>query len=227
MISVSLLLTVLALGTLAVPHCATMCACNFAQRWMSPADSGFQAGRFLAYTAMGAVAGMASQTLVGVALAGAPVFNALNWMLHAVLLFSALVLVFTGKAMGGFALQHISLPAHVQAKLKTVPSRHQSFRAGLLWFLMPCGVLYAALTLAFLGGSTTQGAVLMAVFALVTGAGMQAMRSVLLWANRCWSETLLNRLSGVLIVLALSTMALRNLGYLSTPAVLQSLGFCW
>lgn len=226
MISLSLLLSVVVLGALAVPHCATMCACNFAQRWMNRGASEYQLGRFLAYTSMGALAGMASQTLVAIAWAGAPVFTALNWMLHAVLLFSAMLLVFTGKPFGSVALQAISLPVHLQARLHATPNRWQSFKAGLLWFLMPCGVLYAAVILAFLGGSAIQGAVLMAVFAVFTGTGMLAMRSARQWATRFWTESQLNRLSGVLILLALAAMVLRNLGHLPAPAALQSLGLC-
>ena len=61
-------------------------------------------------------------------------------------------------ALGGALLDRL-LPLH------SVPRR---IGAGLLWGLLPCGLVYSALSLALLGGNALQGALAMAAFGIGT-----------------------------------------------------------
>ena len=76
-----------------------MCACQFAAPWLRK-PLYFQAGRFLAYTAGGALAGGISSGVLGMASNGIQVFQALNWMLMSVLAFSAVLLLWRGQSLG-------------------------------------------------------------------------------------------------------------------------------
>ncbi|HEX4855315.1 MAG TPA: sulfite exporter TauE/SafE family protein [Limnobacter sp.] len=227
MVSLSLLASALALGLLAMPHCGSMCACQFAAPWLQKPFH-FQLGRFLAYTAGGVLAGGVSAGVVNMAASGLGLFKALNWMLMAVLLFSALLLLWRGQTLGTLVQERIQLSPALQRKLGGVqrPSAASALKAGLLWLLMPCGVLWAGLMLAYLSGSAFQGGLIMAVFAATSAAGLQlvsSLRKVML--NRA-GEALVLRTSGGLLLLGLVLMAGRQAGLLPAPAWLQSLGLC-
>lgn len=227
MISVSLLTSAFALGLLAMPHCGSMCACQFAAPWLRK-PLHFQAGRFIAYITGGAVAGGVSSSLLGLASSGIQVFQAVNWMLMVVLAFSAVLLLWRGQSLGVLVQEKIHLPPALQRKLAPLqqPSPAASLKAGLLWLLMPCGVLWAGFMLAYLSGSPVQGALIMAVFATTSGAGLQLVSSLRQSLSSRVGDALVLRASGAIILLGLAIMLGRQVGLISNPLWLQGIGLC-
>lgn len=227
MVSVSLLLAALTLALVAMPHCASMCACHFAQPWLRRPFH-FQAGRAIAYTLGGAFAGGMSSALAALVVAGAPAARALNAMLMVVLASSALLLVWRGQTLQTMFSQRVRLPAAMQRSLElSVPATHRrAFAVGLLWLLMPCGVLWAALMLAYLSGSAVQGALVMLVFAASSGVCLQLVNALRKRLVGKVGEAAVLRASGVLVLAALGLMAGRQTGLLATPVWLQGLGLC-
>jgi sulfite exporter TauE/SafE len=204
-----------------------MCACQFASTWLKK-PMHFQFGRFIAYSIGGALAGGLSSNVFKMITFGIPVFQALHWMLMALLLFSSLLLLWRGQSIGTLVNHRIHLPPMLERKLNRAqnPSGSSSIKAGLLWLLMPCGVLWASLMLAYLSGSPIQGALLMAMFALSSGIGLHLANQLRQSLSNRLGETLMMRTSGGLLLLGLAIMAGRQLGWLPTPLVLQSLGLC-
>jgi len=226
-ISVSLLTSAFALGLLAMPHCGSMCACQFAAPWLRKPVH-FQLGRLIAYVAGGVLAGSVSSSLLGLASSGVQVFQAVNWMLMAVLAFSAVLLLMRGQSLGALVQQKIHLPPALERKLAPLqqPGPAASLKAGLLWLFMPCGVLWAGFMLAYLSGSPVQGAIIMAVFAITSGAGLQLVSSLRQSLSGRLGDVQVLRASGAIILLGLAIMLGRQAGVLSTPAWLQGIGLC-
>lgn len=227
MVSLSLLASAFALGLLALPHCGAMCACQFAAPWLNNPWH-FQAGRLVAYTAGGVLAGGASAGMIHLAVKGLALFQALNWMLMAVLVFSACLLLWRGQTLRTLVQEQVHLPPALRRKLGNMPqaSGLHSLKAGLLWLLMPCGVLWAALMLAYLGSSAWQGAVLMAVFAVTSGVGLHLFASLRRRLAHHAGESVMLRTSGGLLLMGVALMAGRQAGLISSPVWLQSAGFC-
>lgn len=227
MVSLSLLVSALALGLLAVPHCGSMCACQFAAPWLEKPFA-FQLGRTLAYTLGGILAGGLSASVLGLAVSGARVFAALNWMLMGVLFFSAILLLWRGQPLGALVQQRIQLSPALQHRLGRVQkaSAGGSLMAGLLWLLMPCGVLWAGFVLAYLSGSPLQGGLVMAVFALTSGTGLQLFSRLRQTLATRVGDRLMMRSSGAVILLGIGLMVGRQAGWVPTPVFLQGLGFC-
>lgn len=126
----------------------------------------FHAGRLAGYAAAGALAALAMDGLAWLTQHSAALRPA--WALvHAAVLAWGLMLLLqarqpawaerAGRALWGRMLPLLTAPAGVLA-------------AGLVWALMPCGLLYSALLVAALSGGPAQGALTMAVFALGSGA---------------------------------------------------------
>lgn len=227
MVSLSLLTSALALGLLAVPHCGSMCACQFAAPWLEK-PLAFQLGRSLAYITGGALAGGMSAGVLGLAASGARVFAALNWMLMVVLFFSAVLLLWRGQPLGALVQQRIQLSPALQRRIGVAQkvSTSRSLKAGLLWLFMPCGVLWAGIMLAYLAGSPLQGALVMAVFALTSGTGLQLFSRLRQTLATRVGDSLMMRSSGAVILLGMGLMVGRQAGWVPTPVWLQGLGFC-
>lgn len=177
----ALALTALGMGLVGGPHCAAMCgaACGALVRLPSPQAPRrvlvFQAGRLLGYAAAGGVAASAVQSLAwlsGQAGAFRPVWT----------------LVQVGMlAWGGALLVTARQPAWVNdagrqlwARWRPLAARRPwLLAAGMLWALMPCGLLYSALLVAALAGGPLQGALAMALFAL--GSAVSLVGGPWLW----------------------------------------------
>jgi sulfite exporter TauE/SafE len=226
-VSLSLLVSALALGLLAVPHCGSMCACQFAAPWLEK-PLAFQLGRTIAYITGGAVAGGVSASVLGLAANGARIFQAMNWMLMVVLFFSAVLLLWRGQPLGALVQQRIQLSPALQRRIGVAQkvSAASSLQAGLLWLFMPCGVLWAGLMLAYLAGSAFQGALVMAVFALTSGTGLQLFSRLRQTLAARVGDKLMMRSSGAVILLGIGLMVGRQAGWVPAPVWLQGLGFC-
>lgn len=222
--SVSLLMSVVLLGLIASPHCAGMCGCAFARPWLQISESGFYLGRVAAYVLLGALAGGVSFGLSSSSEPGMLIFKALNGMLHAVLLFVGFIYVVRAKPV---------VPAQVYSRVQFIlPGKSlsrpftQGVRGGLLWLFMPCAVLYAALALAYLSASVWQGALLMGVFGLISSGSIAVALQLQAVLKGRVSEGAMIRANGVLILFSLAMMLGREMGWIPTPAVLESLGLC-
>lgn len=222
--SVSLLMSVVLLGLIASPHCAGMCGCALARPWLQLSQSGFYLGRVSAYVLMGALAGGVSFGLGSFVESELLVLKALNGMLHAVLLFVGLLYLLRAKPI---------VPAQAASRIQFLSPGHslsspfsQGVRGGLLWFFMPCAVLYGALALSYLTGSAWQGAFLMLVFGFISSGSIAAAVKFQAALRGRVSESAMYRANGVLILFSLAMMAGRDMGWIPTPTVLQSLGLC-
>lgn len=179
--------TALLMGLAGGPHCVAMCgaACGAMGRTQAGQSTRalwvFQAGRSLGYSAFGALAAASMQGLGWLSVHSAalrPVwtlFHVAAAVMGLMLLWQARQPIWlensarkvwqgvrrvTGNLTGGAALAPIGL-------------------LGVLWALLPCGLLYSALLVAAMTSSAAQGAGVMALFAL--GSGVSLMAGPWLW----------------------------------------------
>jgi len=174
---VSLALTALAMGLVGGPHCVAMCgaACAGLGRAAGPqagrAILVFQAGRVLGYSLLGALAAAAMQGLGWLTVQSAalrPVWS----LFHVAALVLGLALVWRAQQPRWVEVAGQRLWRHVRALgagASGVP-----LALGMLWALLPCGLLYSALLVAAMAGGVLQGALVMALFALGTSVTMAA-----------------------------------------------------
>lgn len=174
----SLALTALVMGLVGGPHCVAMCGAACAGIGQSAgARKGaalllFQLGRVLGYALMGGLAAASMQGLGWLTVYSAalrPVWS----MVHVAALVLGLLLLWQARQ-----------PLWLQAGARTVwgYTRSMGLRwgqgaplvLGVVWALLPCGLLYSALLVAALAGDVAGGAVVMALFALGTSVSMLA-----------------------------------------------------
>lgn len=192
--------TALLMGLAGGPHCLAMCAApcaalvgrggDQAVRWAGPTGAGlepptlalgrllaFHGGRVAGYAGMGAVAAQAMESLAWLTQRTAALQPA--WT------FAHLGMV----AWGLLLMVQARQPAWVEGLGRSVWRRVQPLTAGaggvgvagLLWALMPCGLLYSALLVAALSGGPVQGGATMALFAL--GSGLWLVGGPWLWSR--------------------------------------------
>jgi sulfite exporter TauE/SafE len=169
--------TALLMGLVGGPHCVAMCgaACagigQAAGARKTSAILGFQLGRIVGYSALGALAAASMQGLGWLTIQSAalrPVWT----MFHVAALLLGLVLLLRAQQ-----------PVWLEAAGRRIWARAKAFGAGaggapvvlgVLWALLPCGLLYSALLVAAIAGAPWEGAAVMALFALGTGVTMSA-----------------------------------------------------
>jgi sulfite exporter TauE/SafE len=175
----SLALTALLMGLAGGPHCVAMCgaACaGIAQASPSHRNLSlwsFQLGRVVGYSALGALAAASLQGLGWLTIHSAalrPVWS----LFHVVALVLGLMLLLQARQ-----------PVWLEDTARRVWARARAFAAnrtrgapiiiGMLWALLPCGLLYSALLVASLAGSAAGGAMVMALFAVGTSVAMVAV----------------------------------------------------
>lgn len=174
---ISLASTALLMGLVGGPHCVAMCgaACAGLGQAAGPRKNQaiftFQAGRVLGYSALGALAAASLQGLGWLTVQSAalrPVWS----MLHVAALVLGLLLVF--KAEQPRWLERVGRSAWQRARAFGQRSGSAPMVLGMLWALLPCGLLYSAVLVAALAGSVLSGAMVMALFALGTSVSMVA-----------------------------------------------------
>lgn len=176
--SSSLALTALLMGVAGGPHCLAMCgaACaglgQAAGQRPHAALGSFQVGRLLGYSALGALAAGSVQALGWLTTQSAAV-RPLWSLLHVAAVVLGLWLLATGRQPLALERPARALWQRVRGFAQSRP-RSAPGLIGLLWALMPCGLLYSALMVAALSGSPGQGALTMALFALGSGVGLWA-----------------------------------------------------
>jgi sulfite exporter TauE/SafE len=167
--------TALLMGLVGGPHCVAMCgaACaglgQAAGARRNSAIIGFQLGRIVGYSALGAVAAASMQGLGWLTVQSAalrPVWS----MFHVAAMLLGLVLLW--RAQQPVWLEQAG--RRIWARAKSLGARRAPLLLGTLWALLPCGLLYSALLVAAMAGGPVDGALVMALFALGTSVTMTA-----------------------------------------------------
>lgn len=186
--SLAFALSALAMGALGSVHCAVMCGPIAGAVCTRPkASLGFNAGRIATYAGLGAVAGAFG--------AMAPIFAV------ALRPLAAIALVLLGLHLAGVTslftkLERIGVPLWKRLAPLTKKPLHIAL-LGAIWGFVPCGLVYAALTLAASSGSALSGALTMLAFGLGTLPVMAAAASITSVARRVLH---FRRVAGVLVL---------------------------
>ena len=174
---VSLAPTALLMGLVGGPHCVAMCgaACAGLGQAAGPRKNQaillFQGGRIMGYAALGALAAASMQGLGWLTVQSAAL-RPLWSLLHVGALVLGLLLLL--KAQQPAWLERLGRRLWQRARTLGARSGGAPVVLGVLWSLLPCGLLYSALLIAALAGSVAAGALVMALFALGTGVSMVA-----------------------------------------------------
>lgn len=168
----SLALTTFLMGLAGGPHCIAMCgaACASIQSGRGGNYSlwKFQAGRLIGYASLGAVAAGSVKSLAW--------FSGQTSALHPVWTFFHVLVLCWGLMLLAYARQPVwadqlgrNIWSHVR-QLSNLPGG--IVMTGMLWALMPCGLLYSALLVASLSANIFNGAFSMATFAAGTSISL-------------------------------------------------------
>lgn len=223
MLDLALAGSALLMGLAGIPHCLAMCgpsaaACGTGGR---AATGAFQAGRLLSYAAGGAVAAGSVGALAW--LGGAAAWLRPLWLLvhGAALLLGLYLLVFArqpawlGQIGRQSSVATLAVPGAGRPVL-SAPARVGML--GLAWVAWPCGLLQSALLTAGLASGPAAGALVMASFAISSGAGLVLGPGLLLQALGTRGVAWAVRLSGLALIAA-SGWALGHGAWLQVAAL--------
>ena len=179
------------------PHCLGMCggillsACHGREgrKAQFGAALGYNGGRTLSYTALGAAFGALGMVLTYTLSMKSMLFTMLG-----------LVVALLGLNMWGLLPALPTLPGEqgTACRLPDRLRRQTPLLVGLLTGFMPCGALYAAWLCAMSSGSTAKGALLMLAFALGTVPLILLFASLGALLPRGWTKYL-RKLGAVLV----------------------------
>lgn len=174
----SLALTALLMGLVGGPHCVAMCgaACagigQAAGTHKNSALWTFQLGRVVGYSVLGGLAAASLQGLGWLTVQSAalrPVWS----LFHVAALLLGLVLLW--QARQPVWLEDAGRKIWARARtLAATRGRGVPLVLGVMWALLPCGLLYSALLVAAMAGSAAAGAMVMGLFAIGTSVTMVA-----------------------------------------------------
>ncbi len=183
----SLLISALLMGLAGGPHCLAMCgsACMGVSRM--PGQSAarnlwlFQAGRLIGYSTLGAIAAMSMNALGWMADQTA-VFHPLWSMLHIAAVIWGLWLMFRAEQPLWVSRTAQRIWQNLSSQTNALSMQHLApLWLGMVWALLPCGLLYSALMVAMFTAGAAQGALVMLAFAI----GGALMLTVFPWL---WSR---------------------------------------
>ncbi|OIQ99343.1 hypothetical protein GALL_185800 [mine drainage metagenome] len=168
----ALIYSTLLMGLAGGPHCVAMCgaACtSFTQSEEHPyAIYFYHLGRLCGYALLGAIATFAIQSIAWL--------SSYTAALHPLWTFFHVLVFFWGVILIVYARQPVwvdragrNIWQHVK-KLSLIKGGY--FYIGMLWALMPCGLLYSALIIASFNGKPLDGALSMAAFAIGSSASL-------------------------------------------------------
>ena len=132
----------------------------------------FQAGRVLGYTLLGAAAGTVGAQLLAAA-RWQPLFESIWAGMNALLVLLGLCLLVLGREPRWLGM----LGSHLASRAPLAPKRRTEWLRGMLWALLPCGLLYTALGTAILAATPLGAAAVMAAFAIGTNLGLFLMEA--------------------------------------------------
>lgn len=206
----AILLAAFSLGLFGSPHCLGMCggivtAFGLSMQGMTPARksvlvASYHVGRLISYALLGVVA-----SGVGVALF-APLMHqsAPRVLLGAVLVIIGLTLLgvplLARLERVGARLWQAMAP--VRRRVLPMDSVPKALFAGLLWGLLPCGMVYGALMLAVANHDTATGAALMVAFGLGTLPMLVATQATVGLLQRTIRQWHLRQINGALLTVA-------------------------
>jgi sulfite exporter TauE/SafE len=187
---ITLVLSALLLGLFGSAHCVLMCggiASTLVQigrgpRIATPAFM-YNVGRIASYAVLGALVGALGHAASFVSPVG-PVLR----------LAAGLMLVFTGLYVAGMSrlavVERIGSPLWRRVQPFAIRAR-STVVMGMLWGLMPCGLVYAGFGLAVASGGIASGALVMAAFGLGTlpsmvTASLASLRIAPFLRSRAW-----------------------------------------
>ena len=136
----------------------------------------YNLGRILTYSALGAIAGFAGETMSAI--------GRISGLTHALALVAGVSMIVIGIAMVGIlparllANRLLRVPASFlrsASSLINAPGTGKRFGLGLLLGFLPCGLVYAALMKAMATGSPVSGAVTMFAFGIGTAGSLIAV----------------------------------------------------
>jgi len=195
----ALIYSSLLMGIAGGPHCVAMCGAACTALTQSPqtpyAIYHYHIGRLFGYAMLGAIATFAIQSIAWL--------SGYSSILHPLWTFFHVLIFFWGVLLIIYARQPIwvdragrNIWGHVK-KLSTKQGGH--FYIGMLWALMPCGLLYSALVIASFNGNPLDGALSMSAFAL--GSSVSLFLAPWLWLKLKTNtiEPYGMRLAGVLL----------------------------
>jgi sulfite exporter TauE/SafE len=171
----SLALTALLMGLVGGPHCVAMCgaACAGIARGAGPRSGVallmFQLGRVVGYAVLGGLAAASMQGLGWLTVQSAALRPV--WTLFHVAA-AVLGLLLLWRAQQPIWLEAAGRRIWARAKKWGTAAHGAPAILGVLWALLPCGLLYSALLVAAMAGGVAQGAGVMALFALGTSVTM-------------------------------------------------------
>lgn len=178
----ALLYSALVMGIAGGPHCVAMCgaACTGLSKSHAQPQFGiavYHLGRLCGYAALGAVATFGISSIAWLSDYSA-VLHPL-WTFFHVLIFcwGAILIIYARQPLwidnsGKRVWRHIK-------QLSLIKGGH--FYIGMLWALMPCGLLYSALVIAAFNAEPLGGAMTMAAFAL--GSSVSLFFAPWIWLN--------------------------------------------
>ena len=157
-------------------HCAGMCG-GILGAMATPSESGamrrqlaIHTGRIGSYASLGAVVG-AFGGMAGMLNRWVPVQIGLYVVANLLLLVVGAYLLGWTRPLGvveGWGGRLWARVSPITRALLPVRTAKRALAVGLLWGLMPCGLVYGALAMALISGNALSGAVVMAVFGLGT-----------------------------------------------------------
>jgi sulfite exporter TauE/SafE len=180
--AVDLGLTALLMGLAGGPHCALMCGAACAGMGRAAAPRAHQAlglfhlGRACGYAGLGALAAWSMQGLGwlgGVSTAMRPAWS----LVHLVAIALGIWLLLQARQPAW--LEHKGRALWLRARAR-LPVRSGPFWMGLVWALMPCGLLQAVVMTAALTGHPADGATTMLAFAAGSAVSLWAAPWLLL-----------------------------------------------
>ena len=156
----------------------------------------FQAGRVLGYSLLGLAAGAIGQQVLAAAY-WQPIFESVWAGLNALLVLLGLSLLVLGRE----PLWLSALGSRLASRTPLAPGRRTEWLRGMLWALLPCGLLYTALGTAILAATPLGAAAVMAAFALGTNLGLFLVEAGArnLLGNR--APQVAYRLNGILLIM--------------------------
>lgn len=206
----AILLTAFSLGLLGSPHCLGMCggivtAFGLSMQGLTPSRkallvASYHAGRLASYALLGMLAssiGMAlfaplmQQTAPRVFLGGVLVVIGLTLL--------GVPLLARLERVGARLWQTL---APLRQRVLPMDSIPKAVLAGLLWGLLPCGMVYGALMLAVANHDITTGAALMLAFGLGTLPMLVATQATVGLLQRLIRHWHLRQINGALLTLA-------------------------
>lgn len=213
--SIVLLAPALAMGFLGSPHCMGMCggivtAFGISMKNLSPQKRGmliatYHTGRLMSYMALGLIATIFGETVLAPFMTG----NALPRIVL------GLAIVFASLLMLGLPfLNHLEKMglglwnrlATIRQKVLPMDSLPKALGAGLLWGLLPCGLVYGALVMAMSVAATGHEPIMGVLFMLAFGLGTLPMLimtgATLSWLQQKVKTFNLRKFSGAVMLIS-------------------------